>query len=248
MKICIEGRPIAKQRPRFVSRGNFTMTYDPLDKEKKATQIRMKKEIEKAMNSSSKLLSISACQLANEEAFEVIFWFFLPVPESDSKPKRNSKLWGFDLPAIKPDYDNLEKFYLDCANGILFPDDAMIVDATSHKRYSSNPRVEIEVMPKKSCKGNTNTEKVMSVFSPQEFLEFINDAKKIVTIDAQASSYLEGEILSDWLEETASKLSQFAIKHAASLKKISSMGETKSADECKAALQTQERFSHGKAI
>lgn len=46
-----------------------------------------------------------------------------------SKPKR------VILPAVKPDWDNLGKLIGDALNGILWKDDALIVDGAVRKRY-----------------------------------------------------------------------------------------------------------------
>lgn len=66
--------------------------------------------------------------------------FFMPIPKSGPK-----SLDGKPHP-IKPDLDNLIKMICDCANGILYKDDAAIYKITASKHYSHNPRTEITAM------------------------------------------------------------------------------------------------------
>jgi len=69
-----------------------------------------------------------------EGPLSVSLWFFRPRPES--APKRE---WF----TVKPDYDNLAKPTLDCMSGVLFGDDAQIVDGDVHKRYGDNWELHI---------------------------------------------------------------------------------------------------------
>ena len=43
----------------------------------------------------------------------------------------------------RPDLDNLEKFYLDCLTGVVFPDDAQVTSLHSKKEYASKDYTEI---------------------------------------------------------------------------------------------------------
>ena len=49
------------------------------------------------------------------------------------------------VPITRPDVDNYEKALLDGCNGILWADDAQIVDTHVRKRYSDRPRIEVFV-------------------------------------------------------------------------------------------------------
>lgn len=72
---------------------------------------------------------------------------YLPVPRSWSKRKQAMALAGQHFPTGKPDADNFLK-NLDALTGIVFRDDAQIVDASVWKRYSTEPRLVIEIRPK----------------------------------------------------------------------------------------------------
>ncbi|MBE3586550.1 MAG: RusA family crossover junction endodeoxyribonuclease [Thermoanaerobacter sp.] len=67
----------------------------------------------------------------------VAMTFYLLRPKS--RPKREK--W----PDRRPDLDNLVKSVKDALNGIIWTDDARIVDMRARKRYDSQPRVEIVV-------------------------------------------------------------------------------------------------------
>ena len=71
-----------------------------------------------------------------EGPLSVSLWFFRPRPKS--APKRK---WF----TVKPDFDNLEKPTLDCMSGVLYGDDAHIVDSDTHKRYGDNWELHIRI-------------------------------------------------------------------------------------------------------
>ncbi len=54
---------------------------------------------------------------------------FVYTMKPKSKPKR------IVFPAVKPDWDNLGKLVGDALNGVLWKDDAVIVDGAVRKRY-----------------------------------------------------------------------------------------------------------------
>src|ERR1044072_1553571 len=161
MKVVLLGKPIAKMRARYAKRGDFVVTYDPQEDAKNSVKMRFQEALRKALDSEIKSESMDASSIVLAKAYEVHFYFYLPINESDSKPVRNGKLWGFELPTGKPDYDNLEKFYLDCANGILWRDDCMIIDGHAHKRYDEVPRMEVTIMAKKELSMPEKAEKII---------------------------------------------------------------------------------------
>lgn len=57
----------------------------------------------------------------------------MAYPSSWSKKRKNNYLNEFHL--VKPDLDNLVKYYLDCMNGIVFADDKQIVELAASKEY-----------------------------------------------------------------------------------------------------------------
>ena len=52
---------------------------------------------------------------------------------------------GHVRPIVKPDLDNYIKSTLDALNGVIWTDDATIVELNTSKWYADDPRIEIEV-------------------------------------------------------------------------------------------------------
>jgi Holliday junction resolvase RusA-like endonuclease len=69
--------------------------------------------------------------------------FYLLKPKS--KPKKVL------YPAGRPDLDNLIKSITDACNGLLWTDDARIVDIKARKEYGSPPRVEVSIREVNTC-------------------------------------------------------------------------------------------------
>ena len=67
------------------------------------------------------------------------------IPLSFSEKKRSAAERGEIVPTSRPDFDNFAKLAADAMNGIVLRDDAQIVTAIIHKRFSSNPRLVIDV-------------------------------------------------------------------------------------------------------
>ncbi len=131
MKIVVPGKPIAKKRPRFFRRGNFVGTYNSQETEEGRWLHSAQSQVE------YKVIVFP---------IQVIMDFYLPIPKSTSKKKRQEMLIGNERPVKKPDIDNLEKFCLDCLNGVAWDDDCQVVKMVSEKHYSDNPRTEIEIV------------------------------------------------------------------------------------------------------
>jgi len=50
-----------------------------------------------------------------------------------------------ELPAKRPDLDNIVKLYMDAMNGLVFEDDSQIVSLYADKRYSTEEGVIVEI-------------------------------------------------------------------------------------------------------
>jgi Holliday junction resolvase RusA-like endonuclease len=219
MKIVILGNPIPKARARHASRvrrargrhrikSRRVVTYDPQDREKQAVKRQMATE---------------ATEMLSGCAFEVEMNFFLPVPPSATPGARNGFLWGLSYHTVKPDFDNLAKFYCDCANGVLWPDDAMVVTGKITKHYSNNPRTEITVTEKKQLNLNAKATGIMKVFSPDELYDFLKDVHNLSLIspgDIYEIAAYPADKTKDWMTAMAYSLDVFAEKHASKLTKI----------------------------
>jgi len=49
------------------------------------------------------------------------------------------------IPEVKPDWDNLGKIASDALEGLAYKRDGQIATGIVHKRYSNQPRLEIEI-------------------------------------------------------------------------------------------------------
>jgi len=68
----------------------------------------------------------------------------MAVPVSWSRKDRDAALAGVIRPTGKPDWDNFAKM-LDAFNGIVWTDDAQVVDGGVIKIYSEAPSLRVEV-------------------------------------------------------------------------------------------------------
>lgn len=74
----------------------------------------------------------------------VLVHVYLPIPPSWKDRQKNDARSGALLPTSKPDADNYLKV-LDALNGVVFKDDAQIVNAQIIKRYSDSPSLRVGV-------------------------------------------------------------------------------------------------------
>lgn len=126
-EFTVPGPPVAKGRPRV---GKFG-TYTP----------------EKTVNYEN-LVQFSYLQkYKNAEPMEgylkIEMIFFMPIPKSTSKKRKELMLQRKILPDKKPDYDNMAKAISDALNNITYKDDNQIVEAHIYKFYSDEPRAEV---------------------------------------------------------------------------------------------------------
>jgi Holliday junction resolvase RusA-like endonuclease len=82
-----------------------------------------------------------------EGPVEVRMFIALQIPESKSQKWKRDALAGLVFPTTKPDVDNTIKAVFDALNGVVWKDDVQVVGMHMTKRYSANPRVDVEVVP-----------------------------------------------------------------------------------------------------
>ena len=73
--------------------------------------------------------------------------FDLPIPPSWSAAQKEKARLGLILPDMPPDLDNLEKSVLDGCSGIVFRNDAQIVQVTKCKRFGVEPKTVATFSP-----------------------------------------------------------------------------------------------------
>lgn len=131
MKLTFDIEPVAQARPRATRMGKGIRLYDP----KKTADFKRR----------LKLLAKSKHVEPLQGALSVEIWFYRAVQKSISNKEHVRRTAGHVRPIKKPDVDNYIKSTLDGLNGILWRDDAQIVDLTTHKFYSDEPRIEIQL-------------------------------------------------------------------------------------------------------
>ena len=132
ISFVVYGEPVAQGRPRFAHRGNFVTTYDPAkSREYKDTvySVAVQHRPEKPL----------------EGPLEMRIIAFKAIPKSFSRKKAMEAVDGIIRPVTKPDLDNYAKGVKDALKGVIWVDDSQVVRLVIEKRYSAQPRMEIEV-------------------------------------------------------------------------------------------------------
>jgi len=215
LSLSIEGKPIPKARARTVRRGNFIATFDPQEKEKLKFRQKLNEGLEKIGRID---MSMPYSQL--ETRYHVDLTFDMEICESGSNAQKNAKLSGMVFHLGKPDLDNLEKFVLDCANGILFPDDSQIIALSSRKRYAEIPKTIIKITAMQKSHLHKSAEKIITLFRPDEFICLIEDMRDFIELTDDTREVCGGERLNAFFELAANSLSKLMRDHGKSLSKV----------------------------
>lgn len=225
MRLEIPGDPIPWKRPAEGHSGNKYWRFDSQKAEKEWVRGRLKYVMRNAPENPQEGHFFDP-----RETYDVWLYFYLPLNSSDPTGLCNAKLWGIEPANEKPDCDNLAKFYLDAANGLLWSDDKRIRELHVIKSYSEKPRTIIEIMTKNNLKVTPSVEGVMRVFGPAKLKEFVSHVEKFSYLVKEkpddplagfARTGVGNEDKEVWLSWTAAKLVEFALAHAQELKNIS---------------------------
>lgn len=130
--MILDIEPIQQARPRATRYGRSIRVYDP-------------PKVSKYKKQLSQLARLQYNAEPLDGMLAVDIKFYRRVQKSLSKIERSRRLSGVHRPIVKPDLDNYIKSTLDALNGILWTDDAHIVDLHAHKYYSDDPHIEITV-------------------------------------------------------------------------------------------------------
>ena len=130
----VDGEPTGKGRPRFSTRGKFVRAVTPQKTVSYENLVKMEYQAQCA-----------GTFFNSDVALGMRITAFKPIPKSASKKKTLKMLEGLIRPGKKPDWDNIGKIVCDALNGIAFQDDSQIVSGTTIKKYSEQPRVEVEI-------------------------------------------------------------------------------------------------------
>lgn len=137
IKLMIPGQPRQQSRPRsriVTPKGKkpFISVYDDKpDRLNKAFIASCAKQVK-----PPKLL---------DGYLEVEIVFYRELLKSFSDKKKKMALAGIIRPNTKPDIDNYVKAVFDGINGIIWKDDARVVDLKTSKFYSDVPRTEVTI-------------------------------------------------------------------------------------------------------
>lgn len=115
-KFVIYGEPQPKKAPKFRSFGKFVSTYT--DKQTKETTNSIQNQLIPQLPDLWKVI---------EKPLKVEVIFFKNRPKTYKKK---------DHPITRPDCDNLLKLLFDSCNGILFRDDAQIIEVHAIKAFN----------------------------------------------------------------------------------------------------------------
>lgn len=138
VRFVVPGVPVAKGRARSrIARAahgrEFVHHYTPPETKRYEKQIAVEAKI--AMGARKPV----------DNAVSIVVNAFYPIPPSWPHWRQRDARAGVIVPIVKPDWDNVGKAISDAMNGVVYGDDAAVVDATVRKRYSIDPRVEITV-------------------------------------------------------------------------------------------------------
>jgi Holliday junction resolvase RusA-like endonuclease len=135
--VVIEGPAVAKARPRM-TRHTYTWrghTYTP----------RSTAEFEARVGWAAKIAMRGRQPLWGP--LRAVVRFELPIPASWSAEERAKAIVGERMPTGPADVDNYLKAVFDGMNGIVFGDDAQIVELSARKIYSVDPKTVANVIP-----------------------------------------------------------------------------------------------------
>jgi Holliday junction resolvase RusA-like endonuclease len=216
MKFIIPGTPIAKERPRHLcTRERRPYVFDPQKPEMKRISDIIAHQFSLMLENEYGEIDLNPPETVCNKSIDVSLVFIFTPPQSLNSGARNALLWGMGQYNQKPDLDNLEKFYLDCATQArIWHDDAQVACLNSKKIYGEFARTEMTVMAKRDFDIGKIDMKALSVFSPMELYRLADDAKYICSVT------LEDMIDVSDLHHSAAALIVFANKYADKLMKV----------------------------
>jgi Holliday junction resolvase RusA-like endonuclease len=125
--VIVDGRAVAKGRPRFVRKTGIAFTPSHVRKYEAAARF----AASEAMNGRPPLQGALTLELLIE----------LPIPTSWSRKKQLAAIAGLIQPISRPDLDNYIKSVLDAINTIVVCDDAQITELRARKRFGEQPQL-----------------------------------------------------------------------------------------------------------
>jgi Holliday junction resolvase RusA-like endonuclease len=140
ISFTVPGKPKGKGRPRFARVGDYVKTYTP------AETRAWEQVIRDAFIDKAEELGIIYPR-ADYGSIQIWIRCFFPVPQAWPKWKKEYAA-GETMPHTTKgaDWDNLGKIICDALNTVAWQDDAHISDGWVIRRYSTNPRTEVQII------------------------------------------------------------------------------------------------------
>lgn len=210
IKIIIPGNPIAKTRPRLSNRRVFD------------DQVHLKSGIKNFIfaeiqnQGKSDIFPIKG-------PVQISFEFRMPIPESVSLKQKVLMSWNVKHHTKKPDFDNLEKFYLDAGTGLLYEDDRYVCKCSTYKLYSDTPCTIIKVKPMETIDQSEQTLKVMKSVSPDTYAHLLKDIASIGSNFHSWKKHLEEGDIGPWLEDSLKSIKTLLTIYEKELRLIKDM-------------------------
>lgn len=129
INLLIPGNPLAKKRPRFARRGKFVTTYSDQETEEGKFYMQAMDQLREKIQKPIEGPLILTC----------VYSFKRPQNHQGTGKNKNTlkpTAPGTYNHTVKPDCDNLQKFTMDCLNGLLFVDDKQITTVVAIKKWS----------------------------------------------------------------------------------------------------------------
>lgn len=133
IEFVVPGQPVAKGRPKFARRGKGVIAYTPA--KTAAYEILVQRAASVAMGGRG----------PTGRPVKLIVNLSLQVPASWSKKRQTLAISGVIRATKKPDADNVLKGLKDGCNGIVWKDDAQVVQIELSKSYGATPGAWIAV-------------------------------------------------------------------------------------------------------
>ena len=132
VSFMVHGEPVAQGRPRLTTIAGRPHAYDP-------PKSRDYKDLVRLIAQQNK----PSCILNGPVRLQVDV--YRPIPTSLSKTKAKLAEAGVLRPTGKPDISNYIKLVEDACNGVIWTDDARVVQLIAGKFYSKEPRIEVKI-------------------------------------------------------------------------------------------------------
>jgi len=207
MIFTLPGDPTAKSRHRTCIRHGKVHSYDTQGVDKTAVAWRLSMQLKAAPTSEAELIT-------HADAYFVEFEFQVVPPISLSTIQRSILMW-LGQPIVKPDLDNLVKFYLDAGNKILWSDNKKIVELKAKKIYSEVSQTIITVSGKKMAKNPGKIEGILGLFPPNRYHEMLSDIKLLAELESVPNRTQQSKAA-----DAAYIISRFADEYSEELRKI----------------------------